>query len=521
MNPSFSLVREPWIPVRLHGDEGSRELSLRDAIARAHEIAELADPSPLVTAALHRLLLAVCHRTWGPSNQRAWQQLWEARRFDQQALDAYLEQWAHRFDLFDPSRPFYQVPGLPRDVATTIAKLGHEFSAGNNPVLFDHRLDNAPRPLSPAHAARLLVALQAFAVGGLLTRLPGDPPSAEASHIFKAAVQVVTGRNLFETLLLNMVSLASEQANRDSARNVPAWEAEPPGTGPRAPAGIIDLLTWQPRRILLFPEPDGTVARVTILAGHSLPPKFEVHVMEPMVAYVKRDVKENQDPWSPVGFRPEEALWRQGLALLQFAHDQGHRARTLDWLAGLRSAGHLEMRQFTLALYGLSADRSKIFLWRAEHLPLPEAYLTNGDLITEIGRCIQAAEAAAGAIRRATRQMAGEALEPEGQPDPARVTALTDALAPVRTYWPRLDEPFRRLVIDLAETYSADGGTRAIEEWAAAIRTSAVEAFERAASALETSSRGYRAAALARPLLLGLLNKALAPLTPELQEAPA
>lgn len=521
MNPSFNLVREPWIPVRLHNDDGFHELPLREALARAHEIAELADPSPLVTAALHRLLLAVCHRIWGPENERAWQQLWEARQFDQQALDDYLSQWEHRFDLFDHSHPFYQVAGLPRERATTIAKLGHEFTAGNNPVLFDHRLDAAPRPLSPAHAARLLVALQAFAVGGLLTRLPGDPPSAEASHIFKAAVQVVTGRSLFETLLLNMVSLASERANRDPARNVPAWEADPTGNGPRAPAGVIDLLTWQPRRILLFPEADGTVAHVAILAGHSLPPLFEVHDMEPMVAYVKRDVKGDQDPWTPVGFQPEEALWRQSLALLQFASEQGHRALTLDWLATLRTSGRLEQRQFTLALFGLSANRSKIFLWRAEYLPLPERYLTDGDLITEIGQCIGAADRAASAIREATRQMAAEALEPDGQPDPARVTALTDALAPVRTFWPRLDEPFRRLVIDLAATYQTDGGIGAMAAWASAIRASAVEAFERAASALETSSRGYRAAALARPSLLGRLNEALAPLTPEPQEAPA
>lgn len=80
--------------------------------------------------------------------------------------------------------------------------------------------------------------------------------------------------------------------------------------------------------------------------------------MEPMAAFVKRDVK-NQYPWAPLGFRPEEALWRQSAALFRFAAD-GKPAATLAWLRTLRQNRYLDDSQRQLALFGLSSDRAKI-----------------------------------------------------------------------------------------------------------------------------------------------------------------
>ena len=173
MNPSFNLVHEPWLPVLYTGEPLSREVSLLEALRDAHRIRELADPSPLVTVALHRLLIAVLHRVFGPANDDEWAELWQSGRFGPDRLEAYFRQCESRFDLFDAEHPFYQTPGLPGTSATTIAKLGHEFAAGNNPLLFDHSKDDAPVALEPAEAARRLVAHQAFAVGGLVSRLPG------------------------------------------------------------------------------------------------------------------------------------------------------------------------------------------------------------------------------------------------------------------------------------------------------------------------------------------------------------
>ena len=515
---SFDLANQPWIPVRFHGESQAHDVSIREALARAPDIAELTDPSPLVTIALHRLLLAICHRVWGPDSEAAWQQLWQAKRFDVAALDEYLGSWRHRFDLFDGARPFYQTPGLPESVSTTVAKLGHEFAAGNNAALFDHSLDADPEALLAADAARLLVAVQAFSIGGLVTRLPGDPPSAESAHLVKSAVHLVIGASLFETLLLNLTAIESGTGplNLIPEENRPAWELDPPVAAARTPAGLLDLLTWQSRRVLLFPNADGSVSRVTIMAGLSFPGGTAVEVMEPMAAFVKRDVK-NQYPWAPLGFRPEEALWRQSAALFRFAAD-GKPAATLAWLRTLRQNRYLDDSQRQLALFGLSSDRAKIFLWREERLPLHVAYVEDFDLVARLSSAVEVARATGRALRTASWAMASEALAPDDSADRDRVSALADSLAVERSYWPALDAPFRKLMVELAESYPSDGGIAAEETWAMNIRTAATNAFELAAGALENGSRGYRAAAIQRPRFRAALAAALRPLMPPVQE---
>src|SRR5690606_27983239 len=128
-----------------------------------------------------------------------------------------------------------------------------------------------------AEAARLLVALQSFAIGGLITSLPGEPKSAKASHLVKAGVVLLTGDNLFETLMFNILAIDDEPGplNIVPSRNVPAWEQEPARLDERSPAGLIDLLTWQSRRVLLLPNNDGVVERAALLAGYALPDGFE------------------------------------------------------------------------------------------------------------------------------------------------------------------------------------------------------------------------------------------------------
>ena len=68
MKYSFNLIDQPWIPCVLpHGR--MEDLSLRDTLLNAHKITAIFDQSPLVTAALHRLLLAILHRNFGPASQ--------------------------------------------------------------------------------------------------------------------------------------------------------------------------------------------------------------------------------------------------------------------------------------------------------------------------------------------------------------------------------------------------------------------------------------------------------------------
>lgn len=500
MPENFNLLESDWIPVLFEGEPKSRDVSIREALARAPDIIKLGNESPLETIAMHRLLLALVHRTHPIASDDDWAALMSAGRFDLAGLDEYLERWADRFDLFGADHPFFQTPGLPASVATSVAKLGHQFSSGNNPLLFDHSADDAPPGITPAQAARLVVAQQSFAVGGLITRLKADPPSAEASYLLKAAVVLVTGRNLFDTLVLNMVRVAGDEGvpfEFKPEEDVPAWEQGPPEAKRRKILGYLDLLTWQSRRIqLLPPEADGLVRQVVVMAGWQLNDGVNPADFETMAAYTKNEkAAAGQNPRPPVGFRPERALWRDSLALLQQTTDGG-RPRTLVHLAGLEFSGYLERSDVVgLATYGVSSDRAKIFLWREEAFPLPLAYLVDDSLLATLGSGVESARVAGGQLRSAVRVLSEKSLAPDGNADKDRVTALVESLAPERSYWPALDLPFRRFIRRLADEYASDGGRAALEAWGDEIRRAATDSYELAAAALATSGRGYRAAA--------------------------
>jgi len=69
---SFNLIDEKWIPCLMIPDGKKEELSIKETLFRSQVIKEICDSSPLVTVALHRLLLAMLHRNYGPANEEEW-----------------------------------------------------------------------------------------------------------------------------------------------------------------------------------------------------------------------------------------------------------------------------------------------------------------------------------------------------------------------------------------------------------------------------------------------------------------
>lgn len=514
---SFNVVAEPWIPCLMRSGH-TEELSLREALGHAPEIQEVVDASPLVTAALHRLLIAILHRCFGPKSDDEWSKLWRRGSFDMTIADDYLGKWEHRFQLFDRDRPFFQTPGLSHEAASSVAKLAHELSAGHNSLLFDHSLDDAPSPVAPAVAARYLVALHAFAVGGLVSFQKGEEKhrSANAALLTKGAVLILTGRNLFETLLLNMVNVdgeASAPFEFNPKDDAPAWEqGQVVVPEDRLPWGYLDLLTWQSRRVLLEAGAQG-VSRIVLMKGYQLPSSADIHTRETMIAFLRREkAASGQDPWPPLGFRAERALWRDSLALLKKVPDQRLPPRTFEELANR----DLDLGQpVGIAALGMSSDRAKVFLWRHERLPLPLQYLSDPALVGELGRAISASEEAGNELRKATWLLAQEILFPEGQPDKVRLRAFIDSLSTEGPYWSALDSPFRTLMVELAGAWPDQDQEKPLRAWATAIGLAASNAFEAAARSLETSGRGYRAAAEARGWFARRLHLTLDELVPQ------
>jgi CRISPR system Cascade subunit CasA len=135
----------------------------------------ISDSSPLVTAALHRLLLAILHRCFGPATPEDWAVLWRGRDkgFPMDRIRSYLLAWRHRFDLFDEARPFYQTAKLRSQKRKAPAsKLLPELASGNNATLFDHTCDAEVIALGASgHHSGSGV----FGLWHLGTRIPGGP----------------------------------------------------------------------------------------------------------------------------------------------------------------------------------------------------------------------------------------------------------------------------------------------------------------------------------------------------------
>lgn len=529
---SFNLVERPWLPV-VFASGRVAEVGILDALTRAHEIRELVDPSPLVTAAAHRLLLAVLHRVFGPRSVEAWTALWNAGHLAAGELDVYFGAWRQRFDLFDGERPFYQSPRLPLESAGPVAKLAHERASGNNPTLFDHSHDGTRAGLPAAMAARLLLAHQAFAVGGLVSREKGGSPSAAGAPLAGGAVVFAAGATLFHTLLLNLMLYdpANDEPIPGHGVDLPAWEQAPlDAPVKRVPSGYLDYLTWQSRRILLCPtgeaaQPD--VDRVVIMRGAELPDGVERRDLETMLAFdeVKKPQK-GMSPYRTLGFSEARATWRNSTALMQTVPHGARRPKVLDWADTLADAGALDWHAvLPVDLYGLTADKAKVLLWRHERLPLPLRYLDErqDELIGQLRLALDQAERADLALRAGVREVVRLVLSPTAdhqaggrEPDRGAVATVVDGLAPGRAYWAALETSFRELLRDLPDDWVEDDGLliyggRTEPKWEDALRREARGAFEAATMAFESTSRGQKAAARGRHVFQRNLARAFTP----------
>jgi len=502
MKPTFDLVHAPWIPCTALDGEPI-ELGLLETLVRAHELRELQGDSPLVTAALYRLLLAVLHRVFGPEDDKAWAELWDAGHWDAGRLEAYLGEWRHRFDLFDTERPFYQAPD-DRVRPKSVSSLIHDVASGNNPVLFDHHTDDGGITLTPAQAARMLVAAQVFGMAGLCS--PGLPNFTEGACT-RGIVFIVQGDTLFETLALNLLLYPDEDTMQHSLEDRPAWEMDDPFAPDRVrPLGYLDYLTWQNRRVLFLPEDthDGAMVRRMTVAPAL---RLDNSVLDPMTHYRRDD---RRGP-VPLAFREGRALWRDSAALFQIHKDEYRPPQAFRWLAELVYGGILEGHQTRrYVALGMSKKQAKVYFYRCEHMPLPLEYLRNLSLVQALQTAIEMAEGTSRQLWGAARTLATLILSPEADTDAGRkpasedVKALTEQWAVERRYWSRLELPFRETLEALPEEPEAG-----LDVWAVTLRKTAWAAFGAVADNLGYDPRTLKAVVRARGQLAAGLGKAL------------
>jgi len=502
MTPSFNLLREKWIPC-VRKDGTVEELSLREVLARSHELQDLVGDSPLETAALLRLLLAVLHRVFGPEDTQVWENLYRAGHWDMGPLSEYLDRWEERFDLFHPKHPFYQASD-PRVKPKSVASLVLEIASGNNATLFDHHLEEEGLALSPARAARALVAAQAFGLSGT----SGLREKFTAGPCARGVLFLAQGDTLFETLALNLTQYPQPSGPLPTQPDDrPCWELDDPWCGAErgVPKGLLDYLTWQSRRVLLLPEMrEGSVivAKMTLAPGRRL----SQEVRGPMKLY-RMDKRQG---FRPARFLEERALWRDSAALFRAgAAGGGHEPpHVFRWLADLVEDGCLPTWQRKrYAALGMASNQAKVSFFRSERMPLPLAFFRRCELVDYLEAAINGAEAVAQALSSAAYTLAFWILAPQGGEDEARQPArqdlesLTGQWAVARSYWPYLEVPFRQMVESLPANPDA-----ALAEWRGTVRETALEALRGLIESLDRSPRTLKASVRAS----GRLSYALA-----------
>lgn len=500
MENKFNLIDEAWIPCLMLETNETKDLSLFEALSEAHKIKEIVHNSPLVVVSLHRLLLAILHRNFGPKSFDEWKQLWQEGSWDAEKLGNYFEKNKDRFNLFDKERPFYQYPevtkkgGKEADILP-IETLMQENATGNNATLFDHSFEAEPKSCSYAEAARYLIARHSFSFAGGVS----FPFNFSNGMLVSGFSVLATGRNLFETLALNLVIYYRDKPipiqDDEDVTDVPFWEREElvqatekdkDGT---IPLGYLDYLTWQSRRIKLIKnEETEQVKSCQLQQNFKL--KESTPIFDPFKVYVK-----GESGFYPLNLREDKSLWRSSHTILQQATSIDNRSSLFSHLKKVQSMianGEIEgLKNHAFSIFGVINDQASVKLWANEKLPISLVYLDDNTLLSHLETAINFCEAVGIVLEKATRTLRKEiniqawesSLKSVKPQDRAKQEKkLINTLPTLSIYWSKLESGFYRLLSDLPKDKE-----QAMKDWGYLVIKSAEDAFTKTINNLSNS----------------------------------
>lgn len=515
MTPAFNLLDEPWIPVRtLAGTV--HDISLSDALLNARDYTTLAETSPPNLIALHRLLLAVLHRAL-TTHHGKWNDQDRARWFRQglpeAPIRAYLAQWRERFWLFHPGEPFMQVAALAeaeetRDKFKSRTQIQLEGANGNTPAVFDHALDDLPRAVPFADAARNLLGFLQFTPGGLV-KIVRDADKAGA--LSNTAAVMPTGATLMETLVLGLHPFTS-------GNDVPSWENAAPSVAmlraePTLASGPNDRYTRLSRAVLLVPESESAQVRhIRFAAGIAL--NEDPSAPDPMACY--RINKEGKP--IRVSYNAGRAVWRDLPSLVPDpAKTHDIPAAILGWAANLYDAlGEWDAAVQVLTA-GLASDQAKLLRWRAERIEMPAALLTHPDAAAFLRKQVRFAEEVYTGLRSVFSDMIAQTMpDPKHKDTRNRASDILENGPAAATFFSTAERALPQLMRQIAEG-DIDAADRA---WKVTLMAAANQSWSATRQSLGDSPAVLRADARTWPRFRSLLKTLVQPAEPESTTTP-
>lgn len=339
----FNLLYEPWIRV-MRSDASVEEVALPDALIRAHEYLSLAGEMPTQDVAILRLLLAVMHAVFSRMDAEGntvplsdednaldrWNELWQLGKVPELPVKKYLAHYEERFWLFHPERPFYQSLNAAEGSSFDAKKMNGEISeSGNKTRIFSLRYGQDKNRLTYSEAARWLIQLNGFDDSALKKKINTSPerPTFKDGWLGQLGIVYATGRNLFETLMLNFVLF--DRYNEIWSSSVPIWEQDNPDIRDlivvTIPHDQAALLTLPSRRICLQRE-NGYVTQYNVLGGEQFDPQTAIEA-EQMTMWHRTEKGRKIEPKL---HNQNQQFWRQ-LGIMIDAEDGGLTPGVIRW----------------------------------------------------------------------------------------------------------------------------------------------------------------------------------------------
>jgi CRISPR system Cascade subunit CasA len=317
----FNLIDSKWLLVRKNSTV--EKVSLRELFSNTHEYDSLAGEMPTQDFAILRLLLAIMYASLytgvkEKKDARAlWKYLYNTGNFDMNIINAYFDKWYDRFYLFDDKYPFYQVPGLISKRLSVVKLNGQISESENKTRLFCLYAGDEKGVLSFDEAARWLINIMSYDDVGERQSSEskteaGGTVSVGVGWLGKIGGVFLTGKNLFETLMLNFVVL--DHNNNIWNIGKAAWEREV-RRGERTPiippSDPLTLFTIQSRRVELIPN-GGNVNQFSLFGGDFF--SGENYFIETMTAF--RETKNRIAKFVPLKHDFGKQMWRSADTLL-------------------------------------------------------------------------------------------------------------------------------------------------------------------------------------------------------------
>ncbi|GAA3635801.1 type I-E CRISPR-associated protein Cse1/CasA [Lactobacillus hamsteri] len=383
---SFNLVTDPWLKVFDNESHTEKTVSLVELFNYSQQYESLAGDMKAQDLAILRFLLAILTTVYSRFNAQdepydwlelddnyqlseevdededqdeiaddllnTWKDLYQEKTFSKIVIE-YLEKYKSRFDLFGDT-PFYQVTQSVYDEnveakkrvakgkgTVSVKQINRVISESNNsPSLFSPKSDEYKNRVNYAELARWLITYQNFTgVTDKTKYLSKEKFSVSSGWLYGLNPVFIKGKNLFETLMLNLVLVPQNSEDFEYKNQKPVWEYDDTSEFLKNrvkgifPDNLAELYTdWSRMLHIEWQEDQPTIFSAGL-------PKFEYEDMpanyiEPMTTW--RANKDGIRPATKSKNNLSVAMWRNFGNYISVSEDNDYQPGIVDWLQFLK-----------------------------------------------------------------------------------------------------------------------------------------------------------------------------------------